>query len=123
MIKVLAFIKRRSDLDLAAFRDYYEHHHVPLIDRLLPFYDGYRRNYLVSTFREGESLMGFDVVTELRFASQEDYDGWRAALADPAVLQQIHDDERNFLEPGTTRMWVVDEHGHDHTVRQAEASD
>ena len=122
MIKVVAFIKRRSDLDLAAFRAYYEQHHVPLIDRLLPFYDGYRRNYLVAPFRDGEPSMGYDVITELRFASQEDYEGWRAALSDPAVLQQIHDDERNFLEPGTTRMWVVDEHGHDHTVGGRPAS-
>ena len=118
MIKVIAFIKRRQDLDLAAFRDYYEGHHVPLINRLLPYYDGYRRNYLTSPFRDGQSEVGFDVVTELRFATRQHYDGWRSALADPAILQQIRDDERNFLEEGSTRMWVVDEHGHDRTLTE-----
>ena len=110
MIKVLAFIRKRPDLDLAAFRDYYEQHHAPLINRLLPYYQQYNRNYLVTPFRLGQAGEDFDVVTELVFASQAEHDAWRAALADPTVLEQIRADERNFLDPGATRMWVVDEH-------------
>ena len=53
MIKVLAFIKRRPDLDQAAFRDYYEHHHAPLVNVLLPYYQEYTRNYLEEPFRRG----------------------------------------------------------------------
>lgn len=110
MIKVLAFIRRRPDLDLAAFREYYEQHHAPLINRLLPFYAAYNRNYLETPFRADQAGMDFDVVTELVFASRADHDAWRAALADPAVIAQIRADERNFLDQGATRMWVVDEH-------------
>ena len=117
MIKVLAFIRKRPDLDLAAFREYYERHHAPLINRLLPYYQEYNRNYLMAPFRPDQAAADFDVVTELVFASQADHDAWRAALADPTVLDQIRADERNFLDQGATRMWVVDEHVDGRTIR------
>jgi uncharacterized protein (TIGR02118 family) len=110
VIKVLAFIRRRPDLSLDAFREYYEQHHAPLINRLLPFYAAYNRNYLEAPFRPDQQGVDFDVVTELVFASTADHDAWRAALADPAVIAEIRADERNFLDQGATRMWVVDEH-------------
>jgi uncharacterized protein (TIGR02118 family) len=113
VIKVLVFIRKRPDLDLAAFRDYYERKHAPLVNRLLPFYQEYNRNYLETAFRPDQAGVDFDVVTELVFASRDDHEAWRAALADPAVLEQIRNDERNFLDQGSTRMWVVDEHADD----------
>ncbi len=113
MIKVLVFIKKRPDLDRDQFRDYYERNHAPLVNRLLPFYQEYNRNYLVEPFRPDQTGVDFDVVTELVFASRDDYEAWRATLAEPAVLEQIRADERNFLEQGSTRMWLVDEHADD----------
>ncbi len=113
MPKVLVFIKRRPDLSREQFREYYEQHHAPLVNRLLPYYQEYRRNYLEGPFRPGQPDMDFDVVTELVFATDDDYQAWRQALTDPVVLDQIRVDERNFLDQGTTRMWVVDAHADD----------
>lgn len=107
MIKVLAFIKRLSATSPEHFRDYYEHHHAPLIDELLPFYATYRRNYLDGGVRGPLPEGDFDVVTELEFATEADYEGWKAKLADPETIRRIREDEAHFVEPGATRLWVV----------------
>lgn len=117
MIKVLAFIRRLSGTDREHFRDYYEHHHAPLIDELLPYYATYRRNYLEAPFRPGQPEPDFDVVTELEFATEADHAAWKAALADPEVIRRIREDEAHFVEPGATRMWTVHVGGYGATDR------
>ena len=36
MIKIVALIKRRPDVTLEQFCEYYEHHHAPLFHRSIP---------------------------------------------------------------------------------------
>jgi uncharacterized protein (TIGR02118 family) len=107
MIKVMVLIRRRPDLSREQFRAYYEDQHVPLIDRLLPFYRVYRRHYLGEALRPGQIDGDFDVITELGFASAADFDAWRAALADSHILEQIRADESHFLVSDATRLWIV----------------
>jgi uncharacterized protein (TIGR02118 family) len=108
MIKVLVFIKKLEGTDRAHLQHYYETHHAPLVNRLLPFYCLYRRNYLDEAVRSTQPVdVGCDVVTELGFASQAEYDGWLEALSDPEVIRQIREDERNFIDQSATRMLLV----------------
>jgi hypothetical protein len=44
MMKVFAFLAKRLDIETAAFIDYYENHHVPLVCSLAPTPLVYKRN-------------------------------------------------------------------------------
>ena len=107
MIKVVVLIKKRPDITTEQFRHHYEMVHAPLVDRLLPYYVTYRRNYVEGAIRAGQPAFDWDVFTELEFATASDYQAWQAALARPEVLDQIRADETNFLVAGETRMWLV----------------
>jgi hypothetical protein len=117
VIKVVALIKKRPDITTEQFRHHYETVHAPLIDRLLPYYATYRRNYVDGPARGGQSEFHWDVFTELEFATRSDFDAWQAALARPEVLDQIRADEANFLVSGETRMWTVSPFSTDYSDR------
>jgi hypothetical protein len=107
-VKVLVFIKKRPDLTAEQFRHHYETVHAPMIDVLLPFYATYRRNYIDGAVRgRGGATFDYDVVTELEFATADDYEGWLATLARPEVVARIRADEANFLLSAETRMFAV----------------
>jgi uncharacterized protein (TIGR02118 family) len=115
VIKVIVFIKKRADITAEQFRHHYETVHAPLIDELLPYYSTYRRNYVDGPVRRGAPDLDYDVVTELEFASADDFEAWQAALARPAVVARIRADEANFLVSGETRMWRVSPHESDYS--------
>ena len=100
-------ITKRADITSDQFRQHYETVHAPLVDRLLPFYSLYRRNYVDDAVRRGRAESDCDVFTELEFATEADYDAWLETLAKPDVLAQIRADEANFLDSRLTRMWRV----------------
>jgi hypothetical protein len=116
VIKVVVLIKKRSDVTTEQFRHHYETVHAPLIDRLLPYYATYRRNYVDGPVR-GSAAFAWDVFTELEFATASDYDAWQAALSRPEVLEQIRADEANFLVSSETRMWAVSAFSSDYSDR------
>lgn len=113
MIKALVFIARHADISLDAFIRYYEEHHVPMVDKLLPYYSGYRRNYMMDGIYPQGVARPFDAVTELMFASEGNYQAWVAALQDEAIIAQIRKDEENFIDSAATMMWIVREEGRD----------
>jgi len=113
MIKAIALLKCKAGLSRAAFIDYYEQRHVPLILKLQPQICGYRRNFidLAGAFiYPGATAPDFDVITELWFADRAAYDAAMAVATSPAVAEQIANDEENFLDRSKTRMFVVEEH-------------
>lgn len=103
----MVLIKKRPDLTTEQFREHYEAVHAPLIVRLLRYYSAYRRNYIDGPVRRAGAEFDWDVITELEFGTQEDYDAWLAALATPEILGQIRADEANFIDSTQTRMWAV----------------
>jgi len=114
MFKCIALLKRKPGLSRAAFIDYYETQHAPLIRRLLPGIIDYRRNYvdLEGAFLfPGAAPIDFDVITEIWLADKAAYDRFTAAAAEAAIAQQIAEDEENFLDRPATRMMVVEERG------------
>lgn len=110
--KVILLLKARVGLQRAAFIDYYETHHAPLILSLFPTITGYRRNYadFGSAFvNPNAAPFDFDVVTEISFRDRAGYDDMLAKSADPAIAARISAVEAEFLDCSRTRMFLVEE--------------
>ncbi|KQX23529.1 MULTISPECIES: EthD domain-containing protein [unclassified Sphingomonas] len=114
-MKLLCLLKRKAGMSAEAFRAYYEANHVPLITRLLPFFTAYERNYRDARYdfapaHVDDRFTGpdFDVVTEISFASVEDYQRMLDALADPAIGEPIRRDEEKFLDRGSLALYMVE---------------
>ena len=106
MIKHFFLISKKPEVSAEEFRAYYETHHVPLIKRLLPMFADYQRHYIdrsESRIDPAQTEPDFDVITEIHFATQADYDAFLDSVSDPAVLAQIRADEANFLISDATR--------------------
>jgi len=107
VIKIVALIKRRPDLTLEAFRDYYEHQHAPLFRRVIPrevadAITHYVQNHAVQ-LGSGATDPPYDCVTEIGF---DDLDGMRLwsrwYLGDEGTV--LRDDEEHFMD---TRQRIV----------------
>lgn len=98
MIKVLTVFKRRGDLSVAAFRDYYEGHHVRLaLQHVHHFgFRKYLRNHVVGS---GGDAPGFDCLTEFYFESPEQAMQSQGFMVTPEG-KLFADDELNFLDMG-----------------------
>jgi EthD domain-containing protein len=111
MLKILAFLTKRQDLETRAFLEHYETKHVPLIRSLAPAPLTYKRNYLVrgDALNLDDGSIDFDVVTELVFANRDAYAAWAAAVFKPGAAEQVVADEERFLDRARTRAFVVEE--------------
>ena len=113
VLKVLAFLTKREDIETRAFIEYYENNHVPLICSLAPTPLVYKRNYPVrggESNRQEDDAIDFDVVTELVFPDRAAYLAWGAAVGTGAPGEQVAADELKFLDRSRTRAYVVEEH-------------
>jgi hypothetical protein len=113
MFKIFAFLSKREDLQTRAFIDYYENHHVPLIQSLAPTPPVYKRSYLVrgdELNRQEDDSIDFDVVTELVFADRTAYLAWGAAVGAGDGAERVAADELRFLDPARTRAYVIEEY-------------
>lgn len=111
MIKLYLLIRRKPGISKEQFRDYYESTHAKLAARTFPMFHSYVRRYLADTPFPQPDDLDYDVVTELGFASEADYQAFKAVAARPDVLETIRADEANFLVSDATRMFVIEEHG------------
>lgn len=109
--KIMIFLKRREGLSLEEFRDYYENHHVPLCRQYMTGVTRYVRHYpLPVTSEFGDSAeLGFDVITELRFADSATFEmvlkyGSRGQLP----VDVLADEERLFDRSKTRYTAVLD---------------
>jgi uncharacterized protein (TIGR02118 family) len=112
--KVIALLSKKPGLSRDEFIEYYETKHVPLIRRLLPQIQEYRRSFLDlngAIIAAEVSPPDFDVVTEFWFADRAAYEGTLATYGDPSVGDTIRQDEENFLDRSKMRFIVVDEYG------------
>jgi uncharacterized protein (TIGR02118 family) len=117
MIKIVCLLKRKAGTTRAQFREYYEANHAPLIESKMPYYDEYYRNYIADTqdYETGHldnklvKELDFDVITELTFSSQENYEKLIAALSDPVIGAQVTADEENFMDRSKMSVYVVEE--------------
>lgn len=116
MIKILCFMRRKPGLSMAEFKAYYEEEHVPLIQRLMPFYAEYRRNFVEERqhetghmIQDRSSDLDFDVLTELLYADEAMYQKNLDALADAEIGAIVREDEEKFLDRASMRVVIADE--------------
>jgi len=88
MIKVVGLLKKKPGMSREVFIKRYEEGHVPLIKEVIPFYDQYRRSYIINDERFESGYVAnaasierdFDVFTEMCFDTRENYEKMLAAL-------------------------------------------
>ena len=89
------------------FADYYEQNHVPLVlsKAFTPMV--YKRNYIQrgDAFNIEGSEISFDGMTELVFGDRDELSASMASLS----IDEITQDEDNFIDRAATRAYVVDE--------------
>ena len=112
MIKIVALIKRRADVSLAEFCDYYEHRHAPLFQRTIPpevadAITHYVQNHALQ-LGSGATEPAYDCVTEIGFADLAGVRVWSEwYLGEGGKV--LRDDEERFMDPGQRVVIVTDE--------------
>jgi len=111
MIKSMVMLKAKPGMSREAFREYYETVHAPLALRLYPYFADYRRNYVDAEAYKARNGVDpdFDVLTEITFASREDYEKFRAAQREPENARAQREDEEKFLDRRVMRGFTVEE--------------
>jgi uncharacterized protein (TIGR02118 family) len=114
-MKMVCMFKRKAGLTPEQFREHYEERHAPMAVKLFPFFKDYRRSYirhdLAHKRADGEpaTRLDFDVITEIWFASQADYERMARLMTEPAIRQQVIDDEMRFIDRSATLVMLVEE--------------
>jgi uncharacterized protein (TIGR02118 family) len=108
--KILLFMKRRPGMSVAAFRDYYEGHHVPLATKHASGINRYIRRYIEQQPHPetgaGEDL-AFDVITELWFDNKAIFDGTLHYLTTTVMPDEIVEDEMRLFDRTSMRIATV----------------
>lgn len=110
-IKCYVLLKRKPELTVDEFIDYYENKHAPLgVKYSAVAMSGYKRIFfrpapymLDGTVREP----AYDVATEVTFANQEDMVLAKNLMTDPEINAIIEADEANFLDRNTRNFMFV----------------
>jgi len=119
MIRLIALLTRKAGMSPEDFREYYETHHVPLIEEINPYRSGYTRDYVLpgmatsGNFADGPNGWepDFDVVTIVTYASRDDFDLARASFAKPENSSRVAADEENFIDRPKKRIILTDPTG------------
>ena len=113
MIKIVALIKRRADVTLDTFRDYYEHNHATLFQRTITddvaaAITHYVQNHAVH-LGDGTTDAPYDCITEIGFDDIEGMRTWsRWYLGEEGKV--LRDDEERFMDTSRRVVIVTDEH-------------
>ncbi|MFQ6396221.1 EthD domain-containing protein [Nocardia sp. KC 131] len=112
MIKMIALLKRRPDLTLEEFCDYYEQRHAPLFVRMIPpdvaaAIKHYRQNHAVRIDR-GTTEPAYDCVTEFKFENLAGLKVWTMWYRGDGG-RVLREDEENFMDTGRRVTVVTDE--------------
>jgi uncharacterized protein (TIGR02118 family) len=117
VIKLVAMLKRRSDLSLEEFLAYYTQNHVPLFARTIPpEVAGAIRHYVQNRairLPGSKTDPAYDCITEFGF---DDLDGmrvWTNWYLGPEG-KVLRDDEENFMDLDQRVVVVTEEHHQPH---------
>lgn len=114
---VIAFLAKLPSITLDEFRDYYETKHIPLVKRHLsaasaPLPLVYSRRFIDSktpVVSASGLNVGFDCITELQFASKEDFEKyWVAPLMMGENAKAVGEDEAKFIDRAKTIAYQFD---------------
>ena len=105
MLKQICFFRKRPDMTMDEFLDYYENQHSQLSKRQgrapsLPNAQRYVRRYLVPEKNPVTGTVidpGFDCIMEIWWNSREDFENSQRVISDLARLPAIKEDELNLF--------------------------
>lgn len=105
MFKQICFFRKRPDMSMDAFLDYYENQHSQLAKKMgakpaLPNAVRYVRRYLTPERNPitGEIHdSGYDCLMEIWWNSREDFEASQRIISDPARLPMTMEDERRLF--------------------------
>jgi hypothetical protein len=118
LIKQVVFLKRRADMTMQEFMDYYENQHSQLSKRIgakppLPIALRYVRRYLTPEKNPltGEVLeSGYDCLMEIWWNTREDFEAAMKGLANPQHLAARMADERKIFASNSNPVCTVEEY-------------
>jgi len=118
MLKQICFFRKRPDMTIEQFMDYYENQHSQLSKRSgrapsIPGAQRYVRRYLVPEKNPvtGEVIdPGFDCLMEIWWNSREDFENSQRIIADPERLPAIREDELNLFASHSNPVCTVIEY-------------
>ena len=118
MIKQICFFRKRPDMTLEQFMDYYENQHSQLSKRMgrAPSIAGaqrYVRRYLKREANPvtGEVLdPGFDCIMEIWWNSREDFEASQARIRAPDRLPYVMEDEKKLFASHSNPVCTVEEY-------------
>ncbi len=105
MFKQICFFRKRPDMTMDAFLDYYENQHSQLSKRQgrapsLPGAQRYVRRYLVPEKNPVTGEIhdpGYDCIMEIWWNSREEFENSQRIISDPARLPAIMEDELHLF--------------------------
>ncbi len=105
MLKQLCFFRKRADMTMDEFMDYYENQHSQLSKKMgaapaIPGAVRYVRRYLVPEKNPITGEVhdpGYDCVMEIWWNSREDFERSQAIISDPARLPMTKADEEKLF--------------------------
>jgi hypothetical protein len=105
MFKQICFFRKRPDMTMDEFLDYYENQHSQLSKRQgrapsLPGAQRYVRRYLVPEKNPVTGEIhdpGYDCIMEIWWNSREEFENSQAIISDPARLPAIMEDELHLF--------------------------
>ena len=116
MLKQICFFRKRPDMTMDAFMDYYENQHAKLAAKLgspaIPNAVRYVRRYLepVRNPVTGEVHdSGYDCIMEIWWNSREDFERSQALIANPERLPHTRADEANLFASHANPICLVTE--------------
>lgn len=110
MYKLMMLIKKRPDLSMAQFMDYYDNHHIHFMHGL--FAKGaavHRRNFIVGRDASMPDP-DCDVVVEVFYEDLATAQAVAKQLEDPELRRRMQEDEDRFILRGSVRRFVVEAH-------------
>lgn len=118
MFKQICFFRKRDDMSMEAFLDYYEHQHSQLAKRMgarpaLANAVRYVRRYLTPERNPVTGEVhdcGYDCIMEIWWNSREDFEESQRIIADPSRLPMIVEDEKKLFASHANPVCSVIEH-------------
>ena len=118
MLKQICFFKKRPDMTMDEFMDYYENQHSQLSRKMgrspsIPNAQRYVRRYLTPEKNPvtGEVLdPGYDCIMEIWWNNREDFENSQRVIGDPERLPAIKEDEARLFASHSNPVCTVVEH-------------
>ena len=118
MIKQVVFLRKRADITMEQFKDYYENQHSQLAKRMgakpsLPNAQRYVRRYITPEKNPltGEVIHpGYDCIMEIWWNSREDFEAAMKGLGSPEHLPARLADELKLFATNSNPVCTVEEY-------------